>query len=142
MGGVRVVYLLLTGLACVILIGLVMLVGLVAADWREARSERSTFLTQLAYAVDRGDHLHYVVHLGLGRIADLCPCTRRLADDQYVRALWHVRTERQEALVTSQRPMSPRAFVDDTVEIMGSGFRWADTATAWVASRVLRSPRF
>jgi len=106
-----------------ILIGLVTLVGLVAADWREARYERS-------------------VHLGFGRIADICPCTRRLAEDQYARALWHVRTERQEELVTSQRPRSPRARVDDTVEIVGSGFRWADTATGWAASRVLRSPRF
>jgi len=81
------------------------------------------------------------VHLGLGRLADLCPCTRGLAEDQYVRALQHVRTERQEALVTSQRPQAPRALVGDTVEILGSGFRWADTATGWVASRVIRSPR-
>jgi len=142
MSGIRRLQFLLAGIACVALIGMVTLAGLVLADWREARSERSTLLSQLAYAVDRGDHLHYVVHLGLGRLADLCPCTRVLAEDQYVRALQHVRTERQEALVTSQRPQSPRALVGDAFEILDSGLRWADIATGWVASRVIRSPRF
>jgi hypothetical protein len=136
--GTRPVSVLLAGLAGMALLGMVTLGGLLVADWREARHERGRLLAQVAHALDRGDRLHYVMHLVIGRVADLCPCTRGFAEDQYARALYHARTARQEALVTTERPTSTGDVLVDAVGMLGSGIRWTFTASAWLVGRAVR----
>src|SRR5437763_429632 len=106
-------------------------------DWREIRYVRHGGLGQVAAAIDHGDHLHYVVHLAIGRAADLTPWTRKLADDQYLRAAQHVRTGRQEALVTTERPTTLKARVLDALGILDSGIHWGDIAANWAVRHVL-----
>ena len=53
------------------------------------------------WAWDRGDHLHYAVHILAGRVLDLCPCTRRAADAQYYYARFHAVTPRQRDVVSN-----------------------------------------
>jgi hypothetical protein len=124
-----------------VLIALVPLVtfsALLFADWREARHRAPGPLPSLGRALDRGDRLHYVGHLALGRLYDLCPCTERLAAEQYERAEWHTRTERQQALVTSERPRTLHTMLSDLGGIMTSGLRWGHQGTAWLLARLAR----
>jgi hypothetical protein len=137
MSGTRPLSVLLAGMTVLALVGMLTLVGLVIADWREFRHEQPTLIRQVADAVNRGDHLHYVVHLVQGRVADLCPCTRWYAEDQYARAVSHVRTERQRELVTTERPTTPMARVIDALGILDSGLHWADAAGTWTVKRTV-----
>src|SRR5690349_3728472 len=98
--------------------------SLVFADWRETRRQVGGGGPALVRAFDDGDRLHYVWHLGFGRLFALCPCTERLAVDQYERAEWHTRTARQQALITSERPRTLPEALSDLSEIATSGLRW------------------
>jgi hypothetical protein len=64
-----------------------------------------------AIGLARNNDVHYVGHLLAGRIFSLCPCTLRLAETHYVKGMYHARTPRQAALLTSQRPTSLRARI-------------------------------
>jgi hypothetical protein len=55
------------------------------------------------------DQVHYAGHLLAGRILSLWPWTAQQAEVQYAKGLYHARTPRQVALLTSQRPVSMRA---------------------------------
>ena len=101
------------------------MIGLVVADWREVRSQRGTLLGQVATAIDHGDHLHYVVHLTLGRVDDSTPFTEAFAEDQNDRAIRYARTPRQIALVTTDRPATLGEHVLDALGIVDSGVNWA-----------------
>ncbi|MCC6176364.1 MAG: hypothetical protein IT305_13745 [Chloroflexi bacterium] len=116
---------------------LTVLSSLLAADWVETRNPRESLPQQIAYAFDRGDRLHYVVHLAAGRAADLCACAPEFAQDQYRRAAYHARTDRQLALVTSERPTVLTAWVADTAGVLESGARWTGLAAGWVAERLI-----
>ena len=64
-----------------------------------------------AVGVARNDAVHYGGHLLAGRILSLCPCTMQLAETQYVKGMYHARSPRQAALLTSQRPTSLRGRI-------------------------------
>src|ERR1051325_4995155 len=59
-----------------------------------------------ALSVAHDDQVHYGGHLLAGRIFSLCPCTAELAETQLIKAMYHARTPRQAALLTTQRPTS------------------------------------
>ncbi len=116
----------------------IVLGSLVFADWTQARHWEDGFPDQLGAAIEYGDHLHFVGHLLLGRVLDLCACARDVAADQYERAEWHGRTARQLALVTSDRPRSALEWVVDGAGIVASGARWGERGTLWLAARFTR----
>ena len=66
-------------------------------------------LTATALSIAHDDQVHYGGHLLAGRILALCPCTAQLAETQYARGMYHARTPRQLALLTTDRPHSMRA---------------------------------
>ena len=109
------------------------------ADWREARHEAGGSVPALARALDGGDRLHYVWHLGFGRLFALCPCTAPLAAEQYERAEWHTRTARQRALITSERPQTLPETLSDVGEIATSGLRWGRDGALWLLARLTRT---
>jgi hypothetical protein len=76
-----------------------------------------------ALSLAHDNQVHYVGHLLAGRLFSLCPCTTRLADDQYARGLYHAETPRQEALLTSQRPTSLRAHVAEAPYLAAGALR-------------------
>ena len=127
---------LLAGPALLAALGAATLVGLLAADVVEARAPGVSLAARVAQAADRGDRLHYVVHLVLGRVLDQCTCTVSLANDQSRRAVAHARTGRQAALVTTERPTAFGARIADAVGILGSGVGWASSAGAWLFGRI------
>ena len=127
---------LVLSMGLVLVVVVVTLASLVVADWAEAQDRKSGLLPQLVYALDGGDHLHYVVHLVLGRVLDLCPGTRSLAEEQYRRAMAHARTGHQLALVTSQQPTTLRQRVADAAGMLGSGVRWGARGATWLVSSV------
>jgi hypothetical protein len=110
--------------------------GIACADWLESPPQARTPVAQLVWVLDRGDRLHYVGHLALGRLLDLCPCTRAVADDQYRRALPHARTPRQSALVGDVRPRGLNARLVDAVDVAASGVRWGRRGAAWVSTHL------
>jgi hypothetical protein len=116
----------------------IVLGSLVFADWTQARHWEDDFPGQLGAAIEYGDHLHFVGHLLLGRVLDLCACAHDVAADQYERAEWHGRTARQLALVTSDRPRSVSEWLGDGVGIVASGARWGARGTLWLAPRLTR----
>jgi hypothetical protein len=81
--------------ATIIALGLVAVLGLAVS---------APSLTRTALQVGHDDQLHYVVHLFAGRVLSLCPCTAQMANNQYTRGMYHARTPRQQALLTTARP--------------------------------------
>jgi hypothetical protein len=122
-----------------ILVPVMVVVGLILADWTEVRHRAPDPLTGVALAIDHGDRLHYVGHLVLGRALDLCACADDLAAEQYERAAWHVRTARQLALITSGRPQAPVEWAEDGAGAIASGVRWGERGSLWVVKRLARS---
>lgn len=116
----------------------VAVLSLIVADWTEVRHQTPDPLTSIEVTIDRGDRLHYVGHLFLGRVLDLCACATDVAADQYDRALWHTRTTRQLALVTYQRPRAPLEWVTDGAGIVVSGARWGERGSLWLTARLAR----
>jgi hypothetical protein len=76
-----------------------------------------------ALTVVHNDQLHYGGHLVAGRILSLCPCTAQLAQNQYVRGMYHARTPHQEALLTTARPTSLRAQLSEARQMAASVMR-------------------
>lgn len=66
-------------------------------------------LAATAVSLAHNDQLHYGGHLVAGRILALSPYTSQLAETQYARGMYHARTPRQVALLTTDRPTSLRA---------------------------------
>src|SRR5216684_1605385 len=88
-----------TGLLGVVLVGAVALGGLAPQVWG------------LAVRVARTDEVHYGGHLVAGRLLSLWPGGADMAENQYARGLYHARTPRQAALLTTQRPTSAAAHL-------------------------------
>jgi hypothetical protein len=65
----------------------------------------------LALRVAHTDEVHYGGHLVAGRLFSLLPGGAELAENQYARGLYHARTARQTALLTTQRPTGARAHL-------------------------------
>jgi lysophospholipase L1-like esterase len=119
----------------------VLVACLIVADWaEEGRYRRPGLPAQVGWVIEHGDRLHYVGHLLLGRVLDLCPCTVELASDQYERADAHARTVRQRALVTYERPHTPRAVLSDFGEIVTDGLRWGKQGVTWLVAGPREAP--
>jgi hypothetical protein len=80
-------------------------------------------LTDAALSVAHDDQVHYGGHLLAGRLFSLCPCTTRLADEQYARGMYHARTPTQLALLTSLRPTSMRAQLSEAPRLAAGALR-------------------
>jgi lysophospholipase L1-like esterase len=126
----------------VLAVPMVVLVAcLIVADWaEEGRYRRAGFPAQVGWVIEHGDRLHYVGHLLLGRVLDLCPCTDELAADQYDGADAHARTVRQRALVTDERPHTPQAVLSDFGEILTGGLRWGKQGVTWLLAGSREAP--
>jgi hypothetical protein len=74
-------------------------------------------VVQLAH----NDRVHYGGHLLAGRLFSLSPWTAQLAETQYAKGLYHARTPRQVALLTTTRPADLRARLRET-PVLVSGF--------------------
>ena len=116
-------------LACV---GLLSVFLLAFADFTIAGNGSQDFGERVRWTWDRGDHLHYGVHLVAGRILDLCPCTRRAADAQYYYARFHAVTPRQQAVLKSSRPGSLAGIGEYIVGPFGVGLDWIGDGIAWL----------
>ena len=110
--------------------------SLMVADSLEVRHRAPDLLAGVVLTIDRGDRLHFVGHLVLGRTLDLCACADHVAADQYERATWHARTARQLALVTSARPQAPTEWVADGAGAIVSGARWGQRGSLWLVGRL------
>ena|SRR5437870_1595421 len=94
------------GFVGVVLVGSVALGGLAPHLWG------------VAVRVARTDQVHYGGHLVAGRLLSLWPGAAEMAENQYARGLYHARTPRQAALLTTQRPTGA----------------WARLAEAWMVA--------
>jgi hypothetical protein len=90
-----------TGLAGLVLVGAVALGGLAPQMWG------------MALRVARTDEVHYGGHLVAGRLFSLWPGGADMAEEQYTRGLYHARTPRQAALLTTQRPSGAWAHLEE-----------------------------
>ena len=88
-----------TGLVGVVLVGALAAGSLLPQVWG------------MAVRMARTDEVHYGGHLLAGRLFSLWPGTAELAEEQYARGLYHARTARQTALLTTQRPSGARAHL-------------------------------
>jgi hypothetical protein len=61
-------------------------------------------VSRAALQFGHDDRVHYFGHLAAGRLLSLCPCGTTLAERQYARGMFHARTPRQQALLTTARP--------------------------------------
>lgn len=100
-----------TGLAGLVLVGVVAAGSVVPQVWG------------LAVRVARTDEVHYGGHLIAGRLFGLWPGGAELAENQYVKGLYHARTPRQKALLTTQRPNSARAHLAEARLLAGAAVR-------------------
>jgi hypothetical protein len=95
------------------------LVGLIAVGLLWATPRLASGAVTLAH----DDQVHYAGHLVAGRILSLWPATARLAEVQYSRGMYHARTPREVALLTSERPTSIRGRIGEAPALASSALR-------------------
>jgi hypothetical protein len=78
----------------------------------------------IEHAVRDREGLHYALHLGAGRVLDLCPCTVSIAERQYDKGAYHASTERRAALVDNERPQRFADRVEALVDVAVDATRW------------------
>ncbi len=100
-----------TGLVGLVLVGAIALGGLAPQIWG------------LALRVARTDEVHYGGHLVAGRIFSLWPGGTDLAEEQYTRGLYHARTPRQAALLTTHRPSGALAHLAEARMVAAAAAR-------------------
>jgi hypothetical protein len=100
-----------SGLVGVVLVGAVALGGLAPQVWG------------LAVRVARTDEVHYGGHLVAGRLLSLWPGGADMAENQYARGLYHARTPRQAALLTTQRPSGALAHLAEARMVAAAAAR-------------------
>jgi plastocyanin len=103
------------------------------ADFSMAGNGSSDARAQAAWALDRGDHLHFAGHILLGRVFDLCPCTRRAAAAQYFYAKFHAVTPRQKSVATTTNPHNLRELATYFGGPFGVAFEWAGDGVSWLS---------
>ena len=93
------------GLALLAAAGLLVAAGLAEGDGGGAESPAAA----LEALIRRDERVHYELHLTLGRLLFLCPCTRGKADVQFTKAAYHVPEDvRFRRDLTARFPESPR----------------------------------
>jgi plastocyanin len=122
--------LLLAGLAFLATLTLFLLA---LADYNIAGNGSPNFNDRARWTIDRGDHLHYAVHLAAGRIFDLCPCTRRAADAQYYYAKFHAITPRQQQVLKDSRPGGLGGLPAYILGPFGVGMDWIGDGVSWLS---------
>jgi plastocyanin len=123
------------GIGFAVFLGLFSLGLLGLADLSMAGNGSPDVGARAQWAWDRGDHLHYAVHILAGRVLDLCPCTRRAADAQYYYARFHAVTPRQRDVVSNTHPSSPAAFVAYVVGPAAVGLEWLGDGISWLGGQ-------
>jgi hypothetical protein len=103
------------------------------ADFLSAQDSIPQPRARPEWAVRRGDHLHYGVHLMAGRVLDICPCTRNAALTQYQRARFHAVTPRERVVLGAIRPKTPEEWLEYAVGPLDVGLAWLGDAVAWVS---------
>jgi plastocyanin len=126
---------LLVASAALLLLSLSAFALLAFADYTIAGNGSPDPAERARWVWERGDHLHYAVHLVQGRILDVCPCTRRAAAAQYYYARFHAVTPRQRAAVAGGQPNSPSAWVGYFAGPLGVGADWIGDGVAWLSGR-------
>ena len=120
-------------LASIAGLSLVCLLLLAYADFETAGNGSPNTAARIRWVWAHGDHLHFAVHITGARLFDLCPCTRRLATEQYRRAHFHALTPLQQALVANSRPRSASQWLDYVVGPFAVGLEWLHDGVSWIA---------
>ncbi len=97
--------------AAVVAVGLISLFGLAAF---------TPGVTRAALQVGHDDQFHFLGHLAAGRLLSLCPCAATLAERQYARGMYHARTPRQKALLTTARPETVGERLKEAPELVSA----------------------
>jgi plastocyanin len=108
---------------------------LVAADAVTPGDGSQDAAGRLDWAIHSGDHLHFAGHVAAGRLLDVCPCTRGLADGQYYRAHFHAVTPLQLAVAATTRPHSPAEWTIYVGGPLGIGRDWLGDGLAWLSGQ-------
>ncbi|MDQ3811466.1 MAG: hypothetical protein M3336_14365 [Chloroflexota bacterium] len=122
------------------LTGVALLCGVAAAllfyaDFETARTPSTRPRARAEWAVAHGDHLHFAGHVLLGRLLDLCPCTRGAASTQYAHARYHAVTPRQRTLLANTNPRTPAEWLDYATAPMAVGVDWLEDGLAWLGGQ-------
>jgi plastocyanin len=120
-----------------VLVGLlfVSVVLLALADFTMAGNGSSDWRARAQWTWERGDRLHYAGHLAIGRVLDLCPCTRRAADAQYYYARFHAISPLQRQVVSNTRPAGPAAVAAYVVGPVAVGAEWLGDGLKWLGGQ-------
>lgn len=122
-------------LASIAALGLVCLFLLAYADFEMAGNGSPSTAARIKWVWVQGDHLHFAVHIAGARLFDVCPCTRRLATEQYRRAHFHALTPLQQALAANSRPHSASQWADYIVGPLAVGVEWLHDGVSWISGR-------
>jgi plastocyanin len=120
-------------LAALALLSILSLGLLALADFAMAGNGSRDVGARAQWTWERGDHLHYAVHLVAGRVLDLCPCTRRAAAAQYHYAHFHAVTPRQVAVINNVHPATPGAWAAYIAGPFAVGLDWVGDGVHWLA---------
>jgi hypothetical protein len=114
------------------LVGLGGLGLLAGADFLELPRFGPGSLKRLAWIWQRGDRLHFAVHVLAGRLYGLCPCTQGRAAEQYRRARVHAVTALQVQLLADSHPRKNGTwlgFLVDPLRVIGE---WTADGVSWL----------
>ncbi|MBV9168827.1 MAG: hypothetical protein JOZ81_01925 [Chloroflexi bacterium] len=124
-------------------LGAVSLGALAVADLNDAPAQYTTLRSRAGWVLDRGNRLHYAVHITAGRILAICPCTRDAADRQYWRAGYHAVTPLQREVAQAPRPESASGWIDYMMGPVQVGLAWLEDAASSLSqteSHLARAP--
>lgn len=121
--------------ACLVGLGLLGLFLLAYADYDIAGNGSPSTSARIRWVWLQGDHLHYAVHITQARVFDLCPCTRRLAAEQYRRAHFHALTPRQQAVAANSHPLTTAQWVDYFVGPFAVSLDWLHDGVSWLSGQ-------
>jgi plastocyanin len=117
------------------LVGVVGLALLALADFDTAGNGSTDPRARARWTLERGDHLHYAVHIVAARLLDICPCTGRAAAFQYYRAHFHAVTPRQRAVAVDAPPRSVAGLVTYVAGPFGVVFDWIGDGISWLGGK-------
>jgi plastocyanin len=105
------------------------------ADYDMAGNGSTSSAARLAWVWQRGDHLHFAVHIAEGRLLDICPCTRRAANFQYFKAHFHALTPHQAALAADSNPHSLSQWAEYIGGPVVVSLDWIHDGMTWIAGQ-------